>query len=79
MEEIDVWRTAALETLLRIAAALSATPNQLLGLEDRQGDVRHTYLARIISAKEVLSLDDLERVAVQVEALAARQTRKRRR
>lgn len=66
-------REPDLTTLVRIAAVLATTPNDLLSGDNapigRQDNVARQ---RAIAALAVLPDDDLERVAVMVEALATR-------
>lgn len=67
-------REPDLATLVRIANALAATPNQLLGLEDAPKRSAHDLLTqRILSAAQGISETTLEVVAVQIEALAGKQ------
>jgi hypothetical protein len=66
---------------VKIAAALSTTPNRLLGIEDvpRRLDGKAKHVARILSATESLSSEDVERLLVQIEALARYRSGKPRR
>ncbi|MCE8006162.1 MAG: helix-turn-helix transcriptional regulator [Aestuariivita sp.] len=67
-------REPDLATLIRIANALAATPNQLLRLEDAPQRSAHDVLTqRILSAAQGISETTLEVVAVQIEALAGKQ------
>jgi transcriptional regulator with XRE-family HTH domain len=74
-------REPDLGTLMRIATALSTTPNILLGVEDapRRPDERGRHLARLLGAAECLSTDEVERLVIQVEALAHSKSKHRRR
>lgn len=69
-------REPDLATLARIAKVLATTPNDLLGEEVSTAHQSSDELARhrIIAATTVLGEDDLERVAVMVEALARTRT-----
>lgn len=66
-------REPDLSTLVRIAAALGTTTDQLLGLAntDTDGTQRSTVLDRLMIAAKGLEQSDLEAIAVQVEALLA--------
>jgi len=74
-------REPDLGTLIKIARALSTTPNVLLGVDDmpRRPDERGRHLARLLSAAECLSTDEVERLVVQVEALAHSKPKNRQR
>ncbi|MCO5158490.1 MAG: helix-turn-helix transcriptional regulator [Aquamicrobium sp.] len=69
-------REPDLATLVRIASVLATTPDILL--IDQQDSVvqspRQLALARIDAASMALRDDDLERVVVMIEALAAART-----
>ena len=70
-------REPDLATLLRIAEALQATPNDLLGVGDnRKPSSRSLLIDRLNSAANALSDHDLEVVALQTEALASRRPKK---
>ena len=71
-------REPDLATLVRIAAVLQTTPDRLL-LHGAKVETAPVPIAqqRIHAALRVLSPDDLERLAVVVEALAAKQGRGR--
>jgi transcriptional regulator with XRE-family HTH domain len=74
-------REPDLATLVKIAAALSASPNQLLLREPMttaKSD-RAKMVARLMGVTDALPIDDLERVLVQVEALAKYRRSSRRR
>src|SRR5437879_958771 len=59
-------------TLLRICAALDATPNDLLlPAPAAKPSVQERWLSRLIGAGRVLSIDDLQLAVRQVEVLAA--------
>ena len=67
-------REPDLATLVRIATVLQTTPDRLLsfGADDNQPEpIAHQ---RIQAALSVLSGDDLERLAIMVEALAHKRT-----
>lgn len=74
-------REPDLATVVKIAAALSTTPNHLLGVEPDTAPKsdRERFTARLLGAVNALTTDDLERVTVQVEALARHRVRRRRR
>lgn len=69
-------REPDLATLVRIASVLATTPNELL--TDQRGSVgqssRQLARTRIDAASMALGDDDLERVVVMIEALAAART-----
>jgi hypothetical protein len=57
---------------VRISAVLATTPNDLLSDQrDRQQDAVQVVHDRIAAATSVLPSDDLERVAIMIEALAS--------
>lgn len=64
-------REPDLATLVRIASVLAATPNDLLIVERPMMTSENLALQRTIAALAALPLDDIERVAIMVEALAA--------
>ena len=65
-------REPNLATLVRIAGALQTTPDDLLGVSEREDvSARSKLLARLVSAAQVLADEVLEIVVVQTEALAA--------
>ncbi|MFV8557490.1 helix-turn-helix domain-containing protein [Sulfitobacter sp. SBS6] len=65
-------REPDLATLVWIAEALGATPNQLLGHEELKTAPRDLLIQRVQSAAQGVSDSALEIVAVQVEALAVK-------
>lgn len=66
-------REPDLATLVRISAALGATPNQLLGLDEIPKPTnRDLLMRRVHSAAQGVSDRTLEAVAVQIEALAGK-------
>lgn len=65
-------REPDLRTLVTIAATLGTTPDVLLGVDDpRPVSARHSLQDRITAALAALSEADLDRIAIQIEALAA--------
>ncbi len=64
-------REPDLATLVRIASVLATTPNDLLATSSEENAPKELTRQRAIAALAVLESDDLERVAVMVEALAA--------
>lgn len=74
-------REPDLATVVKIAAVLSTTPNQLLGIEPNvtpKSD-RERFAARLLGAVNALATDDLERATVQVEALVRHRAKRRHR
>lgn len=73
-------REPDLATLLKIASALSSSPDQLLGLSATKSakSDRDRMTARLMGVTGILPIDDLERVLVQVEALAKHRVAPRR-
>ncbi|WP_428697249.1 helix-turn-helix domain-containing protein [Stappia sp.] len=66
-------REPDLATLVRIANALGATPNQLLGLDEiPRASPRDLLVQRVQSAAQGVSNEALEMIAIQIEALAAK-------
>ncbi|WP_409063207.1 XRE family transcriptional regulator [Brucella sp. 2716] len=63
---------ADLATLVRIAAVLASTPTDLLTTTTNKSTAEELIRRRVIAALAALSLDDLERAAIMIEALAAR-------
>lgn len=64
-------REPDLRTLVTIAATLGTTPDVLLGVDDpRPVSTRHSLQDRITAALAALSEADLDRIAIQIEALA---------
>lgn len=65
-------REPDLATLVRIAQALETTPDFLLGFgETPDNGKRAKLMARVTSAARMLADNELELVAVQLDALAA--------
>lgn len=64
-------RESDLATLVRIANVLATTPNDLLASSISVAAPDEVARQRTMSALIALSADDLERVAVMIEALAA--------
>ena len=65
-------REPDLRTLLTIAATLGTTPDALLGVTDpRPPSLRQGVQDRILSALAALPVDDLQTLAIQIEALAS--------
>lgn len=64
-------REPDLATLVRIAAVLGTTPNELLASDLTLATPDELVRQRTISALTALRTDDLERVAIMVEALAS--------
>lgn len=66
-------REPDLATLVRIASVLATTPNDLLSdhVDRTQQSQALRIRARIVAASAALRDDDLERVAIMLEALAA--------
>lgn len=64
-------REPDLATLVRIASVLATTPNELLANDNSASTSDELARQRAIAALAALSHDDLERVAIMVEALAA--------
>lgn len=56
-------------TLLKIAAALGTTPNELLGLNELNGKSENLLVDRLMLATRYLPPADLESIVVQTEAL----------
>jgi transcriptional regulator with XRE-family HTH domain len=67
-------REPDLATLVRIATVLATTPNQLLIGEISVESPDELVRQRTVAALTALRTDDLERVAIMVEALAAVRT-----
>jgi transcriptional regulator with XRE-family HTH domain len=69
-------REPDLATLVRIATVLATTPNDLLTQQkdETEKSPEQFARARIAAASTVLRNDDLERVAIMIEALAAERT-----
>lgn len=66
-------REPDLRTLVNIAKALETTPDVLLGVHDAPSrGPRETLLDRLSSAARALPMAELEIVAIQTEALAAK-------
>ena len=65
-------REPDLSTLIRIARVLGVSVDELVGarLEGQAGSPEEVFQERINAALRVLGYDDLQRVAVMVEALA---------
>lgn len=63
-------REPDLATLVRIASVLATTPNDLLAEPTKARPTTQLIRERIIAASTALGEDDLERLAVMVEALA---------
>jgi transcriptional regulator with XRE-family HTH domain len=63
-------REPDLATLVKIAAVLATTPNDLLSVKWRSMTRENQALQRIIAALSVLPPDDVDRVAIMIEALA---------
>ncbi|MCX8568791.1 helix-turn-helix domain-containing protein [Aminobacter sp. MET-1] len=70
-------REPDLATLVRIADVLATTPNHLLTLTLGELDKRGatTFKDRIAAAAVSLPVEDLERISIMVEALAAARNR----
>ena len=64
-------REPDLATLVRIASVLVTTPSELLTENNSTSTPDDLLRQRAIAALAALSADDLERVAIMVEALAA--------
>lgn len=64
-------REPDLATLVRIASVLATTPNELLASDISVAKPDELVRQRTISALVALRTDDLERVAIIVEALAS--------
>lgn len=65
-------REPDLRTLVAIAETLGSTPDMLLGVTDpKPPSQRQDLQDRILSALAALSADDLQTLAIQIEALAA--------
>jgi hypothetical protein len=63
--------------LVRIANALGTTPNELLGVTEADKPTKHSQLLdRLATAAGALAEAELEILAIQAEALAARHLRK---
>lgn len=70
-------REPNLVTLVKIAATLQTTPDDLLGVGGKQkASPRSVLVDRLSSAAQTLSDHDLEVVVVQTEALASRRPKK---
>jgi transcriptional regulator with XRE-family HTH domain len=65
-------REPDLATLVRIAKALSVTPNELLGWPMEKGPSERPLHRRMLQAADALSEAELEMVVIQIEALAGR-------
>lgn len=68
-------REPDLATLVRIAQVLQTTPDSLLSFENGSQPDEPIARQRIRAAAEVLSSEELETVAVMIEALADRKRR----
>lgn len=64
-------REPDLATLIRIASVLATTPNELLTNSMSESVPEELARQRAVTALAALRTDDLERVAIMVEALAA--------
>lgn len=64
-------REPDLMTLVKIAAALGTTPNELLGLGELSGSPETLMVQRLLLAARQLETSDLESIVVQTEALVA--------
>lgn len=64
-------REPDLMTLVKIAAALGTTPNELLGLGELAGSPETLTVQRLLLAVRQLQASDLESIVVQTEALVA--------
>lgn len=64
-------REPDLMTLVKIAAALGTTPNELLGLGELSGSPETLMVQRLLLAARQLQTSDLESIVVQTEALVA--------
>ncbi|MBN9076323.1 MAG: helix-turn-helix transcriptional regulator [Rhizobiales bacterium] len=67
-------REPDLATLVRIASVLATTPNELLTTSLAISAPEELIRQRAISALSALKRDDLERIAIMVEALVAQRT-----
>ncbi|MEP7452991.1 helix-turn-helix transcriptional regulator [Phyllobacterium sp. SB3] len=67
---INNRREPDLATVVRIATVLQTTPDRLLSFGEDAGEPEPISRQRIQAAISVLSPEDLERVAIMVEALA---------
>jgi len=67
-------REPDLATVVRIATVLHTTPNELLSFGSSGDEPESIAHQRIQAALSVLSGDDLERLAIMVEALAHKRT-----
>jgi transcriptional regulator with XRE-family HTH domain len=65
-------REPDLTTLVRIAAVLGTTPNDLLSSGARSPKAGELVRQRALAAIAALNADDLERVATMIEALASK-------
>ena len=65
-------REPDLATLVRIAFVLATTPNDLLGSQVLKKEPADLAQQRAMVALAALKSDDLERVAIMVEALATK-------
>jgi transcriptional regulator with XRE-family HTH domain len=65
-------REPDLATLVRIATVLQTTPDKLLSFGEIDDRPEPLIQQRIQAALRVLSSDDLERVAIMIEALAVK-------
>lgn len=71
---INGRREPDLSTLIRIAAILGTTVDELLATSEENGKVRtveEQFQDRIASALKALKSDDLQRLVVMIEALAS--------
>jgi transcriptional regulator with XRE-family HTH domain len=70
-------REPDLSTLLRICKVLATTPNVLLGVSEdgKEGSNRAALIERLRTASRALSEQDLQTLAIQVEALVAHRGR----
>lgn len=64
-------REPDLATLVRIASVLATTTNDLLTADTAEATSDNLVQQRALAALAALSQDDLERVVVMIEALAA--------
>lgn len=67
-------REPDLATLMRVASVLATTPNALLTSEPLEATPEELARQRTLAALTALRTDDLERIAVMVEALAVART-----
>jgi transcriptional regulator with XRE-family HTH domain len=65
-------REPDLSTLVKIAKVLTTTPNDLLSKETQAISAVESSRQRAVAAIAALRADDLNRVAIMVEALAAK-------